>query len=153
MTEITTNSVRKKCQWQHQELRQEINPQDIQNTCGHICLPGSSSANSWQGVILPLEYRQSDTPKRLQIGPPIPPVASYHAPWCPCFCPLPQSSLMGSFRENNVSSVPAGRETRTKRWVHLCAGVCGYSLCGVSFFPLNWLLPFSFFSFLSEWHH
>lgn len=68
---------------------------------------------------------------------------------------LPLGPSLAFLEESCVSSVPAGRETRRKRWVHLCASVWWFfPVCVVSFFPLNWLLPFSyFFSFLSEWFH
>lgn len=147
MRVITTKSVRKEMSVTAPGT-QTGNPSRTSRTPVDICLPGSSSASSWQKMAaLPPEYRQSDTSNRLQIDPPIPPASS---PPCPLVClflhfspVLPAWIFLG-----RAVSAPNEKVSASLCWrlvVFPC--VCGF------FFPLSWLLSFFFFSFLSEWYH
>lgn len=137
MTEITTNSVRKEMSVTAPGT-QTGNPSRTSRTPVDIYLPGSSSANSWQKMaVLPLEYGQSDTPKRLQIGPPIPPVASLPCPLVPLFLPFTPVLPGGIFLGRAVSAAYqlAERLVRKGECIFVLASG-GYSLCvGFLFSP------------------
>lgn len=143
--EITTNSVREGNVFSDSTrgLRQEIHP-------GH---PEHLWTSVFQAHLLPTHGRRWQSYSGVQAvrhsqkaadRPSIP--HSYHAPWCFLFLPFlspPWWDLLG-----RAASAPRTSWQRLmRRWVHLCAGVCGYSCVG-TLFPLDDYYHFFFF-FLS----
>ena len=154
MTVITTKSVRKEMSVTAPET-QTGNPSRTARTPGNICLPGSSpaSSSSWQPCLRSTHSQTlamgcSSTLQSLQVPP-------HHAFWCPCFCPFPKSSLLGSFYgELCQLHTSWQRDPYEKVNASLCWRLAVLPcVCGFLFSPKLTITIFLFFSFLSEWYH